>query len=372
MDKTRLHLAWSPDRLPKTFRAGVSLHSHTLHSKESLDFIDGAARHCGLLRVLLRRGDARHRRHYGTALDLRRGWWTPPLAPLDAHRLEAAQIEALGLAPMVSLTDHDDIEAPMSLQAVDGELRVPVSVEWTVPWQGTFFHLGVHNLPQQRARGIMRELAAFTVRPNPKELRALLGWLHDMPGTLLVFNHPLWDEKGVGRDRHDAACHELLKQGKGYLHAIELNGLRPRQENEAARALAEAHQLPAISGGDRHGIEPNANLNVTSATTFGEFADEIRQGCSNVLVMPQYRQSHRLRLVQNMVDILQPFEGHELGWREWPDRVFYESPDGTVRSMRSWWQEGTPLPIRIFEQGVRLVGLAGTCGGFISQALTAR
>lgn len=369
MEKTRIHLAWSSDRLPLNFRAGVSLHSHTLHSKESLDFIDGAARHSGLLRALLRRGDARHRQHYGTGLDLRRGWWTPPLAPMDAYRLEAGQIEALDLAPMVSLTDHADIEAPSSLQAVNQDLRIPVSVEWTVPWQGTFFHLGVHNLPPGNARGIMRELAAFTSSPKPQELRALLGWLSGMPGTLLVVNHPMWDEKGVGREQHNAACFALLKAGAGHLHALELNGLRPAAENEAVRALAEAQRLPAISGGDRHGIEPNANLNLTGATSFSEFADEVRQGFSDVLVMPQYRKPHRLRLMQNMVDILQPFDGHELGWREWPDRVFYESPDGRVQCLRLWFGKGPPLPVRIFEQGVRLVGMAGAYSGLISQTL---
>ena len=100
---------------------------------------------------------------------------------------------------------------------------------------------GVHGAPEPAATACVARLVARHGR------------------HVLVFNHALWDEKAVGRDRHDAACRELRKQGKGYLQLIELNGLRPRQENEAARALAEAHQLPAISGGDRHGIEPNAN-----------------------------------------------------------------------------------------------------------------
>ena len=355
MKKTRIHLQWSRDHLPQHLGRGVSLHSHTLHSKESLDFIEGAARNCAVLRFLLRRGDARHQRIYGSGLDLRRGWWTPPLAPAEAYRLEAGQIEGLGLEAMVSLTDHDDIEAPMSLQAVETGVDVPISVEWTVPWQGTFFHLGVHNLPARPARGVMRELAAFTSQPNPRELPPLFHWLNEMPGTLLIVNHPKWDEKGVGRVAHDAACRELLEAGRGCLHAIELNGLRPPSENEAARQLAEAWGLPAISGGDRHGIEPDANINLTAAGTFSEFADEVRQGYSEVLTMSHYRVAHARRLLRNMVDILQPVEGHELGWREWRDRVFYESVTGEVRSMRGWWTEGTPLPVSAFETAVRFV-----------------
>ncbi len=42
-----------------------------------------------------------------------------------------------------------------------------------------------------------------------------------------------------------------------------------------------------ISGGDRHGVEPNANINLTNATSFTEFVHEIRrQKKSNVLFMP--------------------------------------------------------------------------------------
>src|SRR5262245_4675358 len=128
------------------YKTGISLHSHTLHSRESLDFIDHASRKSALLRCVLRQGQARYRAVHGRELNLRRGWSTPPLAPLDAYDLEARQLESMGLTPLVSLTDHDDIEAPMSLQAVAQGQRIPISVEWTVPYGPTFFHFGVHNL----------------------------------------------------------------------------------------------------------------------------------------------------------------------------------------------------------------------------------
>ena len=293
-------------------------------------------------------------------MDLRRGWWTPPLGPLEAYRLEAGQIEGLGLQAMVSLTDHDDIEAPMSLQSVETGGSIPISVEWTVPWQGTFVHLGVHNLPPRLARGIMCELRAFRIRPTPKELPPLLRWLHEMPGVLVVFNHPLWDEMGVGRERHTAACATLLERGRGCLHAIELNGLRPPGENDQARQLAEALGLPAISGGDRHGFEPNANVNLTAAATFGEFVEEVRDGYSEVLMMPQSRVNHKRRILRHVMDILGPVEGHPWGWREWQDRVFYESATGEIRSLGSWWVDGPPAPVRFFETSMRLLQTART------------
>ena len=78
------------------YRTGISLHSHTLHSHESLDFIYFAARRFAPLRQVLREGERRYRKIHGTELDLNRGWWTPPLAPLDAFQLETAQLERMG------------------------------------------------------------------------------------------------------------------------------------------------------------------------------------------------------------------------------------------------------------------------------------
>ena len=170
MKTTRFHFEWAPDKETARFGTGVSLHSHTLHSKESLDFIYNAARHSWLLRAAIRKGEARYSAYYhGKPLDFRRGWWTPPLAPLDAYALEAGQIRGFGLGTaIVSLTDHDDIEAPMSLQAVDAARATPVSVEWTVPFDSTYFHIGVHNLPPSGARGWMDRLGQFTAAlPKP-------------------------------------------------------------------------------------------------------------------------------------------------------------------------------------------------------------
>ena len=65
-------------------------------------------------------------------VDWGRVFWTPPLAPRQAFELEANQLSRLGLAPLVSLTDHDDISAPVHLNALP-ELagHVPISVEWS-------------------------------------------------------------------------------------------------------------------------------------------------------------------------------------------------------------------------------------------------
>src|SRR5437879_2017621 len=106
VNATSIHLQWSEPGLDRRFRTGVSLHSHTLHSLESLDFIYQAARYSTLLRWALRKAEARYYEQNGEPLDLRRGWWTPPLGPLEAYEVESGQITSFGFAPIVSLTDH--------------------------------------------------------------------------------------------------------------------------------------------------------------------------------------------------------------------------------------------------------------------------
>jgi hypothetical protein len=59
--------------------------------------------------------------------------------------------EKLGLRALVSLSDHDNIEAGLRLQMLERTKRAPISVEWSVPYDQTVFHVGVHNLPVTRA-----------------------------------------------------------------------------------------------------------------------------------------------------------------------------------------------------------------------------
>lgn len=345
----------------KGFRTGLSLHSHTLHSRESLDFVYQAARRCSLLRFALRQGDRQYRAARGTPLDLRRGWWTPPLAPLDAFALEAGQLESMNLQPLVSLTDHDDIEAPMSLQAIESNRNVPISVEWTVPYRETFFHLGVHNLAPGRARSMMGWLARYTATAvnaaQDVDLADLLEELDADPATLIVFNHPLWDERGVGADIHRAALTDLLKGCGRYIHALELNGLRPWHENKAVLALAESMQKPVISGGDRHIVEPNAIINLSNASNFAEFVAEIREDLeSNVVILPHYHEAHASRIFHNMLDVFRTYEDHGRGWKYWADRVFYAHADGQVLSLAQIWGDSTPWAVSLFVGAMQVAG----------------
>jgi len=339
-------------------RTGVSLHGHTLHSREGMLFIRRIAESFPPLRSAIdlaarRRGCAGIS---GVAWD--RVYWTPPLAPRQAYEVEANQILGLGLDPLVSLTDHDDISAPAALSALpDLSERVPISVEWTFPFGETFFHLGVHNLPAGNAKREWNRLAAAARSGDRRLLLSLLREIRSLDGTLLVLNHPYWDEKGIGQSRHESALYALLGEALPWLDALELNGFRPAGENRAAAECARRTGLPLVSGGDRHGIEPSSCLNLTDAASFAEFAAEVRhEKRSEILLMPHYFHHRAFRVIQHIAGILRDDPDHGLGWRRWDDRMFFRDKRGVVRSLREFWNGRPPALASAFVGVVRLMG----------------
>ncbi len=335
-----LSFHWKDQTTVKQFRTGVSLHSHTMHSKERLDFIPRMAASLPLLQGEINRLSRRFESFHGHPIDFNRGWWTPPLDPLSAVRLESSQITSLGLAPLVSLTDHDNLDASRYESNI-------ASVELTVKLPASFIHLGIHNLPHARAH----EVLAYGDRPAE-----LMTWLRQFPNALLVFNHPLWDEAGIGAPTHRAMVESFISEFHHDIHALELNGLRPWKENKAVVDLATRLQLPLISGGDRHGTEPNANINLTNAASFEEFVEEVRhQRRSDILFLPQYKTPYALRIANNLMEILRDMPGHSLGWSRWSDRVFYEVVPGKARSLSEYWTNGEPVLIRTFVSLVHIM-----------------
>jgi hypothetical protein len=143
-----VHYLWREPRAHDGFATAVSLHSHTMHSREGLAFIPRVFRRVPLAHGALERLEERHRRETGRPIPFERAFWRPPLHPRAAHDLEAAQIRGLGRRPLISLTDHDTLKACAELHAIG--IEVPYSVEWTVPYHGTVFHIGVHNLPAEQ------------------------------------------------------------------------------------------------------------------------------------------------------------------------------------------------------------------------------
>ena len=359
---------WQDEEAADSYITGVSLHSHTNQSCETLDFLEALGKRIRWLQPIVSGAERRARDRHRVEVNYAASYWTPPLTPKLAFDLEGGQIEKLGLRPLVSLTDHDTIQAPMLLRTVASARHIPVSVEWGVPYGGDqSFHLGIHNLPSETGHSWMRTLAQFTaeaastLHPTEnadKRLTEILAALNALPNVLIVFNHPMWDLYLVGAARHAALLRRFMVENGRYMHALELNGLRTWRENRAVRALARDYEKLLISGGDRHGLEPNANINLTNATSFTEFVHEIRyEGRSHVLFMPQYAEPFKHRVLRSTLDVLRDYPDFPLGQRRWDERVFHPDREGKARPIAELWPSGAaPRYITGALHAVRLLG----------------
>jgi hypothetical protein len=271
------------------------------------------------------------------------------------------------------LTDHDSIAAPQMLRSVPSTRHIPFSVEWSAPVGEVAVHLGIHNLPSSHAVELMEEMEWITAlsghRSNPgandRAVTEMLQRLTSFPGVLVIFNHPLWDLYQIGQKAADAMTHGFIQRNEKYLHAFELNGLRSWQENRKVAELARRWGQILISGGDRHGLEPNANINLSRAGSFNEFVNEVRyQRESHVLFMPQYAEPWKHRLLKSTLDMVRNHPDAPKGMQRWDERVFHPDKDGVNRPVSEFWPKGRPpriatLPLLI----VRLLGTAPVYGG---------
>jgi len=142
MANATISYLWRDPGAAKGYRTGISLHSHTNQSKETLAFLAKFGNQFPIMRPLLARMEQRSADNHGLAVNYAASYWTPPMTPRLAFDLESSQIQKLDIASMVSLTDHDSIHAPMLLRTVSSADQIPISVEWSAPYGGVqSFHL---------------------------------------------------------------------------------------------------------------------------------------------------------------------------------------------------------------------------------------
>ncbi len=366
MPNSTISYLWRDTGVAKDFRTGVSLHSHTNQSSETLDFLANFGNQFPVMRPLLSRLERRAEQFHGVRINYAASYWTPPMTPKLAFDLETKQIEKLGLGAMVSLTDHDNIKAPMLLRTVPSARQIPVSVEWSAPYGGMqSFHLGVHNLPSARATEWMATLEEFTANPSDARLTEILVALNQEPNVLVVFNHPMWDLYLIGKEKHQFLVNEFLQKNGAFFHALELNGLRTWDENRAVRRLAEKWNMLLIAGGDRHGVEPNANINLTNATS----VHRVRARSAARKKEPRALYAAVCRAVEashSAIDhrcraLLSRFPQ---GSRTWDERVYHPDANGVVRPLSELWPGGAaPRVMRWTIAMVQLMGLGLVSGG---------
>lgn len=127
MAETKFLCFWHGPDLGRDTRAAVSPLGHTNGSKENLQLLPELARKGPMLHEAL----DKQCRKSTIPLDFSRAYRTPPLSPKLAHETERNQIEnTLGLKSLVSLTDHDTVEAPVLLRTRRETATMPISLEW--------------------------------------------------------------------------------------------------------------------------------------------------------------------------------------------------------------------------------------------------
>ncbi len=309
------------------FRTGISLHAHTRHSKENLGFFPHYIEflRTGFITRMVQSGVRRFQEINGKSLDFSRAYWTPPVTPEMVVASETEQIERqLNLASLVSFTDHDTIDGPLALRQQDPATRVPISVEWTIPFSGNTFHLGVHHLPAEQSTDIVKALAEYTASPGEEKLRELLAFLHSSPDTLIVLNHPLQNILRTKPPEHLASLRQLLTRCGRWIHGLEVNGMRSWTENRDVLRMAEEYDMPVIAGGDRHGRSPNTVVNLSQAESWTDFACGIRTDRRNtVLFLPAYAEPAPLRELATAGDVLRRYPNYPYGQRRFTDRIFF-------------------------------------------------
>jgi hypothetical protein len=314
-----------------------------------LDFIPHYAVKLPVIAHFYRKEEAKYLENEGKGIDFSTAYWSPPLTAAGVYQIEKRQIEDAGLASMVSLTDHDSIEANISVNEIE---QSPVSLEWTVPFEFGYFHVGVHNLPLDRARELSETLLDYTFNAenhSNERLTEMFSMLSDIPTVLVVLNHPLWDIEMVGAERHEVLLRNFVRCHGRWINAFEVNGFRSWSENKAVIEMAEALGIPVVTGGDRHGCKPNTVLNITDAPTFDEFVEEIREGRrSEVVLMPEYEHPIHSRQLQSFSEILKHYPDFADDRRRWFDRVFFDLGDGKgiVPLSAHGWRRGGPNWLR--------------------------
>jgi hypothetical protein len=176
------------------------------------------------------------------------------------------------------------------------------------------------------------------------------------PEVLVIFNHPLWDLRGLGRKRYPQVLDRFLQENVHCLHAFEVNAMRSWKENDAVIQLADRWQRLIVSGGDRHGCEPSGALNLTGAQSFSEFVDEVRKKQrSHVLFMPQYAESKCVRTIQTLLDVVREYPEYPPASRRWDGRVFHPDHITNIdRPVSAFWDTPPVFLERMFS-AIRLL-----------------
>src|SRR5947209_4465589 len=81
MPSSSVSYLWRDRKTTQGFRTGISLHSHTNQSQETLDFLANLGNRYRWIRHLMAYMEKRAETRQGLRIDYARSYWTPPMTP---------------------------------------------------------------------------------------------------------------------------------------------------------------------------------------------------------------------------------------------------------------------------------------------------
>ena len=274
----------SVKRPADAFSGVMTPHNHSNHSIETMGFLNQVIR-----KPFMRPWKNILQASFGLAeienLNYSDIFYRSPLSAENVLFTEHESARTLGFERiLVGITDHDEVSGSQELQRIrpDEVTLNPLGEELSVYFDRYLFHLGVLGLPSGNEEQLHLDLQRAA---REKRLDDLFEILHGC-GALVIFNHPLvpWGEE-VGRR---IPAPEFLQRYGWAIHALEYNGMRSRQENDAVLQLAKLVGKPVIGGGDSHLLMASSVLSLTQAKDFQEFSAEVKEGRAVPLILPTF------------------------------------------------------------------------------------
>jgi predicted metal-dependent phosphoesterase TrpH len=273
-----------PDR---EFGYAVSLHNHSCHSVEKLAALNQIVK-LGFMRPL----SGILQRSFGldgvSGLNYAEITFNPPYTPEDVYRIESTAAAPWGFDGVhLTITDHDEFAGSLALLRGRPDLnsstngRVAIGEEVSVWYEGHLFHLGVSGLPENDIEKTHARIQAAARAGRHDELFETLA----ASECLVVLNHPLvaW----APGSETIPITHLLTRYGWA-IHALEVNGMRRREENDAVLELAQQWKKPVVGGGDSHLLVASSIISLSRAASFRDFIAEVKDGHAVPFVTPEY------------------------------------------------------------------------------------
>ena len=265
------------------FEYAVSLHNHSRHSVEKLAALNQVVKLAfmrplsGVLQTSFGLGGVSN-------LNYAEITFNPPYTPDDVYEMESAAVARWGFEGLhLTITDHDEFAGSLELLRARHDLngRVAIGEELSLWYQGHLFHLGLSGLPESAIDETHNRIQSAARGGRHDELFETLA----ASGCLVVLNHPLvaW-----APGSETIPITDLLTRYGWAIHALEVNGMRRREENDRVLELARHWRKPVVGGGDSHLLVASSIVTLSQAASFKDFIAEVKSGHAVPFVAPDY------------------------------------------------------------------------------------